>query len=59
MNLNGYDEWKLSSGQDDEKIIGYCKVCGGEIYSKFECNDKHEKIHEDCFDVFKRRLILR
>jgi len=50
--INGYDDWKLSNGQEDEKIYCECDYCGREIY----VDDEYyyiemfgENIHTDCF----------
>jgi hypothetical protein len=48
--IPNYDKWKLSSGQDDEKVFCNCDWCGGEIYEGEEYLEiQDDKIHDDCF----------
>ena len=58
MDLPNYDNWKLSSPNDDEKIFCECAECGGEIYVGEEVFEiDFEYIHEDCLDDYARRVL--
>lgn len=49
----GYDDWKLSSGQDDEVVVCICEHCDNEIYEGEEIYETNEgTVHEECFEEF-------
>lgn len=55
---SNYDDWKLSSGQDDEVIVCECEHCGGEIYEGDEIYRTSEGIvHDDCFVEFAHEVL--
>jgi hypothetical protein len=49
--MRDYDDWKLSSGQDNEKVWCACDHCFGEIYvgeEYYHIEMFGDNVHEDC-----------
>jgi hypothetical protein len=58
MSIPNYDNWKLSNGQEDERVSCSCEECGREIYvGEFYYEITGHDVHEDCLDDYvKQRL---
>lgn len=51
--MNGYDNWKLSSGYDNEKVFSNCDHCDGEIYAGEDYYQIEDSLlHEDCLESY-------
>lgn len=57
-DIPNYDSWKLSSGQEDEKVFDKCEQCGNEIYEgeEYLIAEDHN-VHHECFEDFAWRLL--
>ena len=53
-----YDNWKLKSPWDDEKVFCNCEHCEEEIYEGEEYFEVDgAKIHEDCFNEYAYEIL--
>lgn len=49
--INNYDDWKLDTPQNKEKVFAYCEACGREIYyGENYMWARSLYIHEDCIE---------
>lgn len=60
MSITNYDNWKLASGRDNEKIICDCDHCDGEIYhgQEYYLIRNSDRVHEECFSDYAREVFI-
>lgn len=53
--MRDYDTWKLSSGQDGERVFCNCHHCDGEIYVGEEYYlIEDDRVHEGCLAEYAK-----
>lgn len=57
MSIPNYDNWKLSNGQEDEKVFCSCNECGREIYvGDTYLEIMQDNVHEECLEDYARGI---
>lgn len=56
--IPNYDNWKLATQLDYERVVGYCPACNECVYKGEEVYAiEDEYIHEDCFEEFAKETL--
>jgi hypothetical protein len=57
MDITNYDNWKLSNGQEDEKVFSDCEECGREIYVGDDYYSiMQDNVHEECLEDYAKGI---